>query len=129
MKNYSEKLHYLKRGFDFFNIKHHNSYFCLRHFSNGVYLLFKDEEHQPNVFICPAKDRLVSIKFNDDAHGSVNAMHLDDIMFLDSNFVDDSDFVNDDESHYASFNGEQVELESGGQIPSTRLHIENDLFH
>ncbi|WP_276979100.1 hypothetical protein [Flavobacterium filum] len=121
------KLRQLHNGNEFYSERHQGcSYYSLIPRKDGLYELLKNGEYQPFIIVCRVKDELIAFGVG-SRQGYLDTIHLDDIQFLDLNFIDESNFEGENENFTASFNGEEVLLFAGEENKPDKFYIENSL--
>ncbi len=126
MKTYHlEKLKRLHKGEDFFSIRHSGDcYYSLSPICVGIYELYRNDEHQPDIIVRFSKDKIASLgKGTRSGYQSIIA--LDDLEFLDDN---NYSRIDDNSEFIASFMGEEINLVGGDRIEPNSFFVESGLL-
>lgn len=121
------KRHLLNNQYDFYSERHKgDDYYSLLPRGDGYYELFKNEEHQPDVLVACKGCKLIAFGIGSNS-GYSNVVDLEDVQFLNFNFVDENNFEGE-ENFTASFNGQEVVLSGMERSKPDRFHLESNLI-
>ncbi|WP_276976298.1 hypothetical protein [Flavobacterium filum] len=112
---------------EFYSERHRgDDYYRLYPRFDGYYELFKNDEHQPHVLVACDGCKLIAFGVGSN-RGYSNIVDIEDVQFLNFDFINESDF-DGDESYTVSFNGQEVLLSSMEHSKPDKFHLESNLI-